>query len=977
MYLKEIEILGFKSFADKTVITLDNDVTCVVGPNGSGKSNVVDAIRWVLGEQSVKSLRGDNSMSDFIFSGSKSRNPLNVASVMLTFDNSDHYVNMPYNEISVKRRLYRNGENEYFINGEKVRLKDVTELFLDTGIGKSSFSIIGQGDIGKIFSSSSLERRSVLEEAAGILKYKTRREEALRKLDRTDNNIERVNDIIGELEQRVEPLRIQSEKAREYLDIKHELKEIDVSLTVDDISNIYRDYSDYKNRIESINKEIIELNTKISNSIVDKLKLDRIELEKKINVINDKLVLLTKEEEELNSQRKLIKERSKYDSNDIKVHENIMVLKESKLKLEKDIDLIENELNLKNIEFEESKKEIISLTNELNEIKTKKDFSNREYSIKNKEYIENKNKISVLRDSIESNSLISSNSKRVLDNPRLNGVKDCFGNIVSCEDRYTKALEVIISSIKSVVICDDMESVKECINYLKNNNLGRCTFYPMDVMKPRVIDPNTLDLLEREIDYLGVLSDFVKYDDIYSNVVLNQFGNIIVTSDIDSANNLGRIVKNKYRIVTLNGDIINAGGSVTGGSINNIVSPISLKNQLTDLILKNNTLENVNNDLSNEINRLESDIIKLEETITNKRKNNNDLFDSISNLNNNKGLKENDLRNIDIELSNLDSLNNNSINKEEELITEKYYSKQKEKELVVLELNNLNKDYDKLNINILDLEGLDKVNNSELNSKQKSLSEYSNELARMDIKLDNLLNYLSSEYEISYEKAKDLYSLDMENAEAHKLVNKYKNKLKEIGMVNIDSIDEFKEVNTRYEFLTNQRNDLFNAKDTLVNIINEMDTVMKEDFKNTFEVLKVEFNKVFRELFNGGEAELILTDPDDLLNTGVDIKATPPGETKKPITLLSGGQKTFTAIALVFAILNIKKIPFCVFDEIEAALDESNVDIFGHYLDHYKSKTQFLLITHKKRTMEYAKNLYGMTMQELGVSKLVSVKFEE
>lgn len=247
----------------------------------------------------------------------------------------------------------------------------------------------------------------------------------------------------------------------------------------------------------------------------------------------------------------------------------------------------------------------------------------------------------------------------------------------------------------------------------------------------------------------------------------------------------------------------------------------------------------------------------------------------------------------------------------------------------------------------------------------------------MDIKLDNLLNYLSSEYEISYEKAKDLYSLDMENAEAHKLVNKYKNKLKEIGMVNIDSIDEFKEVNTRYEFLTNQRNDLFNAKDTLVNIINEMDTVMKEDFKNTFEILKVEFNKVFRELFNGGEAELILTDPDDLLNTGVDIKATPPGETKKPITLLSGGQKTFTAIALVFAILNIKKIPFCVFDEIEAALDESNVDIFGHYLDHYKSKTQFLLITHKKRTMEYAKNLYGMTMQELGVSKLVSVKFEE
>ena len=344
MYLKEIEIAGFKSFADKITINLDNNISCVVGPNGSGKSNIVDAVRWVLGEQSVKSLRGDGSMADVIFSGSKSRKPLNVATVTLTLDNSDHYLNLPYETVSVKRRAYRTGESEYFINGERTRLKDITELFLDTGISKSSFNIISQGEISRILSSSPIERRFVVEEAAGILKYKTRREEALRKLDKTIGNIARVNDIIAEIEPRIEPLREQSEKAKEYLDVKDKLKEVEVGLLVHEIGDMNNTYQENKKKIERLNNEIVRINTEISNNNLEELKLKSLDYEKQITDLNNKLVVLTREEEELNSKKTIIRERSKYDAEDLQVHENITLLKDRELSLSNEISLIEKDI---------------------------------------------------------------------------------------------------------------------------------------------------------------------------------------------------------------------------------------------------------------------------------------------------------------------------------------------------------------------------------------------------------------------------------------------------------------------------------------------------------------------------------------------------------------------------------------------------------------------------------------------------------
>lgn len=977
MYLKEIEILGFKSFADKININLDENISCVVGPNGSGKSNIVDAIRWVLGEQSVKSLRGENLMSDVIFSGSKSRKALNVASVSLIFDNSDNYLNMPYNSVSVKRRVYRTGENEYFLNGSKCRLKDILELFMDTGVGKSSFNIISQGDIGKILSNSSQERRLVIEEAAGIIKYKTRREEALKKLDKTIDNIDRVNDIISELEGRVEPLREQSEKAKLYLDTKDKLKNVEVSLIVSEITSINNNYQNNKNKKKALEDEILTINKDISNSKIELLKTDSAIKEKEVSELNDKLLVLTKEEEKLNGERNIIKERSKYNADDIKVHENIMLLKEKKLSLEEDITLINKDIEIYSNNLEESRRNIVFLTNNLGDMKVRKDSLFREYNFKNKDYLENKNKISIIKDNLENNSGINSNVKRVLNNPRLSGIYDAFGNILNVEDKYSKALEVIIQGSKNFIIVENSDAAKEAINYLKEYKLGRATFFPIDVIKPKGIDYESLDILEKEIDYLGVLSDFVTYDEIYKNIVLNQLGNIIVCNSLDAGNKLSKLINNRYKIVTLDGEIIHVGGSITGGSSTiSSTSPSSLKNELNDLILKNNSLELVLNDNNKSIEKLEKDIISEEENIYKVRMEHAKIEENLNNAKNNLVLKQSELDNVNLELNNLSSLSNNSLVLEEERITNLYYKKREEKALLSKEVERANKELEELKNNILNLEVEDRMHNNLLRDKEQELKNIELEISRMDMKLDGNLETLNSEYELTYEKARDDFLLDMEENDARNLVHKYKNKLREIGMVNVLAIDEYEEVKTRYDFLTNQRDDLLNAKEMLYSIIEEMDDVMQEDFKKTFDELEVEFSNVFKKLFKGGQAKLTLTNPDNLLETGVDIVACPPGKSLKAISLLSGGEKTLTAISLLFAILNIRKVPFCVFDEVEAALDEANVDTFGHYLDNYKDKTQFLLITHKKRTMEYAKTLYGITMQESGVSKLVSVKLE-
>lgn len=978
MYLKEISATGFKSFADKLTISLDGKTTCIVGPNGSGKSNIVDAVRWVLGEQSVKSLRGDSNMSDVIFSGSKNRNALNVATVSLTFDNSDNYINIPYNEITVKRRVYRTGENEYFINNEKCRLKDITDLFLDSGIGKSSFNIISQGEVQKIVSESSYDRRVIFESAAEVLKYKKRKEDALKKLDKTHTNLERVNDIIAELEIQVEPLKEQSIKAEEYLKIKNELKNIEVALLSSEITTINEEYQLTKEKIEKLNNEIMNLGVQSNKSDTELLdlknNLSKIELT--IKELNNRLLSLTKEEEKINGEKNILKERQKYDVSNSKVHENISSLKEEKLKKENIIHLDKIDLDTLQNELESIKSEINNLTLLSNTSKKEYQDSFNEYNEKTKLLADIDHKIGIIEDYINNGGTINNSIKAILNNPRLRGIHQTLGALLEIDEKYLKALDVSLGGSKQFIVVENEDSAKSAINYLKDNKLGRATFFPISVIKPRGVDLDTLNVVRNMQGFISVLMDVVKYDSKYYNVVSNQVGNVLLVDNIDNANKISKVINQRYKIVTLDGDIVHIGGTMTGGSLNTSKSIFEEKHELETLRVKRREIAEVIATLEENI---KSSTSKLEDNSEKIRQKEIVLIQTQEKYNAKKSsldITNEEYNNIINELRSLENLVDSSLSKEEDRIMKLYYETSREKEEVVREIARSTKEKDKISSTIDNIEATNKLNNTSLYTKEKELKTLEINISKMDVLLDNYLRILSEDYEMTYEKAKSNYILEMDTKEARSLVNSYKNRIKQIGMVNVQAIEDYKRVSERYNFLNSQKDDLLNAKDTLLEIINEMDTVMKEEFLTTFNKIDIEFQEVFKQLFKGGSASLKLTNPDDLLETGVDIIASPPGKKLTSINLLSGGEKTLTAICLIFAILNVKPIPFCLFDEVEAALDESNVDNFGKYLNNYKDKTQFLIITHKKRTMEYANTLYGITMQESGVSKLVSVKLD-
>ena len=978
MYLKEISATGFKSFADKLTISLDGKTTCIVGPNGSGKSNIVDAVRWVLGEQSVKSLRGDSNMSDVIFSGSKNRNALNVATVSLTFDNSDNYINIPYNEITVKRRVYRTGENEYFINNEKCRLKDITDLFLDSGIGKSSFNIISQGEVQKIVSESSYDRRVIFESAAEVLKYKKRKEDALKKLDKTHTNLERVNDIIAELEIQVEPLREQSIKAEEYLKIKNELKNIEVALLSSEITTINEEYQLTKEKIEKLNNEIMNLGVQSNKSDTELLdlknNLSKIELT--IKELNNRLLSLTKEEEKINGEKNILKERQKYDVSNSKVHENISSLKEEKLKKENIIHLEKIDLDTLQNELESIKSEINNLTLLSNTSKKEYQDSFNEYNEKTKLLADIDHKIGIIEDYINNGGTINNSIKAILNNPRLRGIHQTLGALLEIDEKYLKALDVSLGGSKQFIVVENEDSAKSAINYLKDNKLGRATFFPISVIKPRGVDLDTLNVVRNMQGFISVLMDVVKYDSKYYNVVSNQVGNVLLVDNIDNANKISKVINQRYKIVTLDGDIVHIGGTMTGGSLNTSKSIFEEKHELETLRVKRREIAEVIATLEENI---KSSTSKLEDNSEKIRQKEIVLIQTQEKYNAKKSsldITNEEYNNIINELRSLENLVDSSLSKEEDRIMKLYYETSREKEEVVREIARSTKEKDKISSTIDNIEATNKLNNTSLYTKEKELKTLEINISKMDVLLDNYLRILSEDYEMTYEKAKSNYILEMDTKEARSLVNSYKNRIKQIGMVNVQAIEDYKRVSERYNFLNSQKDDLLNAKDTLLEIINEMDTVMKEEFLTTFNKIDIEFQEVFKQLFKGGSASLKLTNPDDLLETGVDIIASPPGKKLTSINLLSGGEKTLTAICLIFAILNVKPIPFCLFDEVEAALDEANVDNFGKYLNNYKDKTQFLIITHKKRTMEYANTLYGITMQESGVSKLVSVKLD-
>ena len=975
MYLKEIKISGFKSFADKINLSLDDNITCVVGPNGSGKSNIVDAVRWVLGEQSIKSLRGNNNMTDVIFSGSKSRNPLNLASVSLIFDNSDSYIKVPYSEISVTRKVYRSGENEYYINNEKCRLKDINDLFLDSGMGKYAFNIISQGEVGKILSDSSLDRRSIIEEAAGVLKYKKRKEEALRKLDKTNDNLTRVKDIISELDTQLEPLKVQSEEAKKFLEIKKSLEDIEIALIANDLEELNSSYNDTLLGIEKLQNEIVAKNTDLSKGDIDISKSKELleEYNSELVGLNNKLFSLVKEEERLNGEKNIIRERSKYDSEDSKVYNNIANLKEEELIINNKLISLKTDIGILDNKLSSLDDEIKLVSSEIKDISIKRSKLESDVYSKNKRVNDIEYKIKYLNDYIEQGGSISSNAKRVLSNPKLKGVHNVISKLVSIDDKYALSLEVSLGGAKDYVVVDSPKVAKDCISYLKENNLGRVTFYPIDVIKPRYVDDDTKSVLNSMDGFIGVLADFVSYSSLYKNIIYNQLGNVLLVDTLDNANVISKKINNRYKIVTIDGEVINVGGSITGGRLNR-KSVISEKYELQSLKLEKDRIIKDTFELNSSIKDLLDKEKSKQVVIIEKEKNKiilkGEKDSKISSFSDYKKKYES----ISFELSNLEDLSNNSLHEEEERIINKYYDVLKDKEETLKLIDLSNSKIDSLKSEIFEKEASYKLFNQSIRALESNLKDLEIKNSKISVKMDNMLNILSDSYSITFEKAKANYILEIDPDVARKQVNQLKSSLKGIGNVNIGAIEEYERLSLRYEFLNKQTVDLEGAISTLLKIIDELDYVMKDEFMKTFKQVQIEFNNVFKELFGGGEARLELTDKSNVLETGIDIVVTPPGKKLSTISLLSGGEKTLTAISLLFAILNIKNIPFCIFDEIEAALDEANVSRIGKYFKKYIGKTQLIIITHKKKTMEYANTLYGITMQESGVSKLVSVK---
>lgn len=975
MYLKEIKISGFKSFADKINLNLDDNITCIVGPNGSGKSNIIDAVKWVLGEQSIKTLRGFNNMSDVIFAGSKSRSPLNLASVSLVFDNKDSYLKVPFTEIAITRKVYRSGENEYYINNEKCRLKDINDLFLDSGMGKYAFNIISQGEIEKVVNNSPYDRRVIFEEAAGVLKYKKRKEEALKKLEKTNDNLNRVTDILNEIETNLSPLEKQSAKAIKYKEIKENLKNIEVALIAHDLSKIDILYKDTAKKIDILKEEIVKLNTDNSSNdavvLTKKEELDK--LKEEIVKLNSDYLKYVKEEEKVNGERNIIKERSKYNADSLKVHENISSLKEEKyvlnnklLSLKTDNDIIMKSLDSVN-------NDITVINEKLDSLKKKrKDVEDSIYS-KQKILTSLLYKIKTLEGYILEGGNTNPSVKRLLGTKSISGIHNTIASLINTSKTYDKALEVALGGSKDYVVVDTPEVAKKAISFLKEANLGRVTFYPLSVIKPKYIDEEIVKLLKREDGFIDILSNLVTYDDPYNNIVLNRLGNVLLVDNIDNANKLAKNTKNKFVIVTLDGEIIQVGGAITGGVIKQR-SIISERHELDEITKEKDILTNDIKDLEASLNDINNSFNTEREKAMDLEKQKLLIMENIKNKNKLYYETKETYESKVLELSNLEDLTTNNISKEEDLITKKYYDILNKKDETFKLVTLKTSEKEKLEHEIDEMQASFRLSNSNIRSKEQELKELEISNTKRGLNMDNLLKTLSEDYEMTFESALQNYILDIDTEDARSMVNNYKKMLHDIGDVNVSSIEEYDRVKERYDFLTKQSEDLKEAIKTLLGIIDSLDEVMKQDFIKTFKQIEIEFDKVFKDLFGGGVASLVLTDKDNILETGIDIKVTPPGKKVSTITLLSGGEKTLTAISLLFAILNIKKVPFCLFDEIEAALDEANVARVCEYFSKYNGKTQLIIITHKKKTMEYANALYGITMQESGVSKLVSVK---
>ena len=1182
MYLKRLELQGFKSFADKTILELRPGITTVIGPNGSGKSNISDAIRWVLGEQSMKSLRGTKSL-DIIFAGTQNRKSLGFAEASLVFDNSDGALPIEFTEVTVTRKIYRSGETGYYINKTPCRLKDVLELFMDTGIGKDGYSIIGQGKIDEILSNKSEDRRHIFEEAAGIVKYRSRKEEAEKKLEHTKLNLLRINDIISEIEGNLGPLQTQSEKAKKYLNLREELKNIEVGLFVYNIEK-------YKENLQQIVQDIDVMQSQCNDEEgkLERVKILKEELKSSIDEITEQIENMSnlgfesqKEIEQLNSNINVAKTRiTNNNENSVRFTDEIQEqnekiqelkqeleqkeakkdnLKQNKEKFEKELNEkqeelaqiteklsakeleiegykqtveqntdkkyeLQSEINAQEINFQnyekrqnQIKQEIQTTISELDNTRmNKEEISKGFYESENKknkaqksleEVAKQKQEANQKIKSFESNINILSSDMRIKES-RLKFLietekekegyiksvksllKDCenikdlgkgmhgvLANIIEVPDELETAIEMCLGASLQNIVTDTEEDAKKLVEHLRKNNLGRASFLPIASVKGKKLEK----LKGNESGVIGIASDLVKFNKKYEQIILNLLGRTVIVDNMDTAIKVAKQNGYTFRIVTKDGDLINPSGAITGGSVVKKTVNIlgrgkeieKLEKEIKNIKAKIQKLEEEKEEYEQSIEgilelsaNLEKELQEIDITYATEKQKMISIDENIQKL-------QNRLNKLKEEQKNLETLKQESIEQKEKIQeeTQKITNQNEELSKLISEFAELNKDdqkyIDDLNFDITNLkisvssfdesessiqeiqerinqelnnakasienknnqieqikvdnENLEKsiqetlnkieeikqkVNNSsseiekmkqeraqkseklskqedEITSKFKIIEDLKSQLVKLDVKktkveedINTIINKMWEEYELTPNNVEG-YAKPENVALTQKRVNNIRTEIRDLGSVNVDSIEEYKNLKDRYDFMSEQRLDLENTMSKLRKVITDMTQIMKEQFREKFKIINKNFGEVFAELFGGGKASLKLEDEENILECGIEITVQPPGKKLQNMMLLSGGEKAFTAIALLFAILKINPAPFCVLDEIEAALDDVNVFRYADYLKKFTEHTQFLVITHRKGTMEAADTVYGVTMEESGISKLLSMKLNK
>lgn len=966
MFLKRIELQGFKSFADKTVIQFDQDITGIVGPNGCGKSNVNDAIRWVLGEQSVKSLRSGTNMSDIIFSGSEYRKPVNMARVTLVFDNSTRVFDSDFDEIEITRQILRaNNEASYFINKTPCRLKDINDLVMDTGLGKDSLSIITQGNISSFADAKPEDRRSLFEEAAGVAKYKKRKKISLSKLEQTKENLDRLQDILDELERQIGPLEKQAKKAEKYISLRDKLSKIEISVLVEDIDQ-------YNEKINQINKELFDIQAMHTSENAELLKQEtRLEsirkemyaLDKQINELQGKYTKAMEENYQLERRKIEQDEKRKYM---LKVADKKARQKEIQAMLEE----ARFEYQDRHQRLMQTQQDLNNRRNIVNDLKTKISKARYESDQANNILTQLQNRRQVLENMMKQPFAHQQGVRSVMQAKNsLSGVYGVVSELLIAHADKALAVNAALGGSIYQIITKNEADARNAISFLKRNRSGRATFLPLSVCHPQKMNEQVITIASTSPGFLGFASECVDCKEIFDPVKERLLGNVIVVDTLQNANETAKRLRYAYKIVTLDGDIVHTGGSMTGGVTKNQSTPVTMRQELDTINSK-----------------IEGQKIKADSCL-----NETDILTQ-------KLQKENDaIVTLQIELAKLENIYATKKAKYDSILAE--YQElgvdiEENAELaqddLVVQMSKMHAVLDSLSLEIQSLRQsrFDKGNDAEqlenqirlvrreMNSKQSQIHNYEMEIVKVKTQLENALNRLSTDYEMTYEYALTKKE-DVEIESAKEEVIQLRQAISRLGNVNLDAPNEYKEVKERFDFMTSQKEDLEKASQQILAAIDEMDQTMISQFTDMFNKINAELDGVFKAMFGGGRASLSMVDPDDVLNTGIDIDVQPPGKMVKNIQTFSGGEKALIAISVLFAILKARTMPLCIFDEVEAALDQANVERFARYLSHYRGQSQFIAVTHRPGTMEQCDTLYGVTMQKDGVSKVLKVQLKD